>query len=662
MLGGDNDERRLRLGLVALFLALAVPTGAVLWQAYGQLKWEAFHQYRTQAEELTARIDSTLAERVANAESRSFAEFSFLNIEGDPGAGFLQRSPLSQFPVPQEIPGAIGYFQVDDVGRFSSPLLPAPEADAAGLGIGDSEFQARSRLEREIRDVLVGNSLAGGQEISQPSTQALFDQINQAPPTAANAASPAPEEAGDLDRASQYSKVSELKFDDAFQKKSQSVEGEALERGAFEQAEESQSSAGNRLRRTERAALPEPADSADKLELEERVDQDLRVSTFESAIDPFEFGMLESGEFVLFRKVWREGERYVQGVLLDRDAFLNEAIISAFRTTVLSEMSDLVVAFGEDVIQVVQAEDSTPGTYPSSEMAGELLYQGRLSSPLGALELIFSVKQLPAGPGASVLRWTTILLISVFGLGFMGLYRLGLGQIRLARQQQDFVSSVSHELKTPLTSIRMYSEMLKEGWADEARKEQYYAFIHDESERLSRLITNVLQLASITRNEPRFELEPRSLAELMDLIRSKIASQVERAGFELFMELEGPGEASIEIDEDCLMQIVINLVDNAIKFSRGSEQARIEIRAGSGSKGMARISVRDFGPGIPREQMKKIFRLFYRPQSELTRETVGTGIGLAIVHQLALAMHGRVDVVNVDPGAEFGVEFPLRKG
>jgi signal transduction histidine kinase len=77
---------------------------------------------------------------------------------------------------------------------------------------------------------------------------------------------------------------------------------------------------------------------------------------------------------------------------------------------------------------------------------------------------------------------------------------------------------------------------------------------------------------------------------------------------------------------------------------------------------MARISVRDFGPGIPREQMKKIFRLFYRPQSELTRETVGTGIGLAIVHQLALAMHGRVDVVNVDPGAEFGVEFPLRKG
>lgn len=104
-----------------------------------------------------------------------------------------------------------------------------------------------------------------------------------------------------------------------------------------------------------------------------------------------------------------------------------------------------------------------------------------------------------------------------------------------------------------------------------------------------------------------------------------------------------------------MMQIVINLVDNAIKFSRDADIRRVEIGARLESDNRVRLSVRDYGPGIPREQMKKIFRLFYRPRSELTRETVGTGIGLAIVHQLTTAMGGEVDVRNREPGAEFGV-------
>jgi len=81
-----------------------------------------------------------------------------------------------------------------------------------------------------------------------------------------------------------------------------------------------------------------------------------------------------------------------------------------------------------------------------------------------------------------------------------------------------------------------------------------------------------------------------------------------------------------------------------------------------GSDGWARFSARDYGPGIPRDQIKKIFRLFYRTESELTRETVGTEIGLAIVHQLAVAMSGKADVINRDPGAEFGVSFPAAAG
>ena len=113
------------------------------------------------------------------------------------------------------------------------------------------------------------------------------------------------------------------------------------------------------------------------------------------------------------------------------------------------------------------------------------------------------------------------------------------------------------------------------------------------------------------------------------------------------------------MDADCFTQIVINLVDNAIKFSRDADTKRIEILASPTANDQILFSVRDFGPGIPKNQLKNIFRMFYRTESELTRETVGTGIGLAIVHQLTLAMDGNVDVINCEPGAEFRLTFPV---
>jgi signal transduction histidine kinase len=205
----------------------------------------------------------------------------------------------------------------------------------------------------------------------------------------------------------------------------------------------------------------------------------------------------------------------------------------------------------------------------------------------------------------------------------------------------------------------MYGEMLKEGWAEPGKRQQYYEYIHDESERLSRLISNVLQLAKITRNEPQFDLKPVPVGELMSRVQAKIAGQVQSAGFELDFETDTRiGEVSIDIDEDCFVQIIINLIDNAIKFSREATEKRIEISCKPGHGNTVIFSVRDFGPGVPADQMKKIFQLFYRSESELTRETVGTGIGLAIVHQLCLAMNAKVEVINRQPGAEFTLTFP----
>jgi len=700
------DQGRLKRLLAFFFMALAIPTGVLIWQAYSQLKWEAFHQYRGMAEELTRRIDASLTERIEAAEARSFADYTFLVVSGDPSANFVQRSPLSELPVTQDLPGVIGYFQVGTEGEFSTPLLPQSDSEPASFGIGAAEYDQRLQLSRQIQEILGDNrlvqnqptSLKEGLEFSPASPAAGLDAVEaeeaesqidgesveylhrQAAGFTAEITMPREQAARqdevysqaifdrlgtikkDLDDQYAADKVSDIKLDPAYQKKSEAVEKLRQE---MQSRYDLSADAPGRSKRREQIALPESKSVGSRPATQEPVANlagsvDLRISTFESEIDPLEFSLLDSGHFVLFRKVWRDGQRYIQGLLIDQESFLQEAFDQHFQDTGLAAMSNLIVAYQDDVLRTLSGNRHSDYLSRSQTFDGSLLYRIRLSTPLNGLELIYSINVLPPGPGATVLGWVTFVLAIVFLGGFYTVYRLGLSQIRLARQQQDFVSAVSHELKTPLTSIRMYGEMLREGWADPAKQQQYYEYIHDESERLTRLISNVLQLAKITRNEPQFDLKPVPAGELMSRIEAKISGQVLNAGFELEFDTDPRADqVSINIDEDCFAQIVINLIDNAIKFSKDAEKKRIEISSRLGKENAVIIAVRDFGPGVPKDQLKKIFQLFYRSESELTRETVGTGIGLAIVHQLSQAMEGKADVVNREPGAEFRVSFPV---
>jgi len=702
------DRIRLRNFLALFFLALALPTAVLIWQAYSQLKWEAFHQYRGVAEELTQRIDARLNDMIKTADARSFADYTFLVVSGDPSANFVQRSPLSAYPVTADLPGVLGYFQVDSNGDFSSPVLPPEGAEAGSLGISETEYRDRLQLAQELQAVLADNRLVQSRSASSvrrdiatfaaaPSTlaeeekeldalgglitsstdkdanetysQQIFDQLNQ-PRQRTGYASDSydlvniddaiGEAVTAQQRPNKGGSVSGLKLDAELQEKSEALERETP---AESRLAEVSAFAEGRGKRKEQSALPEPVAVAESEQIANvSWPTDLRISTFESEIDPFEFSLLDSGHFVLFRKVWRDGERYIQGLIVDQETFTQDVISANFMGTALADITSLIVAYQDDVIYTISGRDSLSYPNVADELDGTLLYRSRLAAPLNSLEVIFSIKRLPPGPGASVLGWVTLVLAIVFVGGFLALYRMGLSQINLARQQQDFVAAVSHELKSPLTSIRMYGEMLKEGWADEDKRQAYYEFIHDESERLSRLISNVLQLARITRNEPHFDVRPTKVAELMSKTESKISSQIERAGFELRISRDEEADcAAINIDEDCFAQMIINLVDNAIKFSGNVENKIIEISSKPSGDNQILFSVRDHGPGIAKDQMKKIFQLFYRSESELTRETVGTGIGLAIVRQLAVAMDGNVDMVNAEPGAEFRIRFPVVK-
>src|SRR5688572_25251712 len=162
------DERGLKLVLAAFFFALAVPAGVLIAQAYSQLKWQAFRSTQVSAEELASRIDAALHMTMAAEDARSFGDYSFLVVEGDAAANFVQRSPLSAFPVVSAVPGVLGYFQVDAAGKLTTPLLPEEGVAAASYGITPADEAARAERVAQLRAVLATNELVRAREDPAP--------------------------------------------------------------------------------------------------------------------------------------------------------------------------------------------------------------------------------------------------------------------------------------------------------------------------------------------------------------------------------------------------------------------------------------------------------------------------------------------------------------
>ncbi len=227
-------------------------------------------------------------------------------------------------------------------------------------------------------------------------------------------------------------------------------------------------------------------------------------------------------------------------------------------------------------------------------------------------------------------------------------------QVQLSRKKDDFISAVSHELRTPLTSIRMYTEMLEKDWVKtDGKRKEYYSTMRQESERLTRLIENVLDFSRIQRGKKRYEFTMGNVNTCIDEVVEMMRPYADRAGFTLLTEFEEVG--SFSFDRDAVVQIVINLLDNALKYAREADDKFILVRTCQ-QKDYVVIEVEDHGPGIARSQQKKIFDAFYRCGDESTRQATGTGLGLALVKRFAEAHHGFVEIVSAKPtGALFRV-------
>ena len=230
-------------------------------------------------------------------------------------------------------------------------------------------------------------------------------------------------------------------------------------------------------------------------------------------------------------------------------------------------------------------------------------------------------------------------------------------EFRLADLQSQFVASVSHELKTPLTAIRMFAETMQMGRARGRETEsEYLETIVSECERLSRLVDDVLQFSKMERGHKVYRFRPSDLASVVDSACRAMQYPVREQGIDLRTSI-AEDMPPVRADRDALEQAILNLLSNALKYSGNSRLIEVELER---EEREAAIRVTDHGVGIPAEEQERIFERFYRVQTTENQRIPGTGIGLALVEHTAKAHGGRVEVRSAPgQGSAFTIYLPL---
>ncbi len=381
----------------------------------------------------------------------------------------------------------------------------------------------------------------------------------------------------------------------------------------------------------------------------------LQNETVQVGIEPFRpivTGGVDADKSVFGKQIFLVRDVYVQDRHFRQGFQLNEAKL-------IEEVKKSAVSFMRDGMSF-----ELPQTRKARPENGDAAYTAVLDFGFGYLPLYLreTVPAVLVKQASQLRTWYFGIVGVVFlavTLALVSLWRYARAQLKLAQKKDDFISAVSHELRTPLTSIRMYSEMLEKSWVkSEEKVVEYYRSMRQESERLSRLIENVLDFSRIQKGRKKYTF---SVGDLNDCIAGVVAIMRPYAaqnGFSIETELEQFGQ--IAFDRDAIKQIIVNLLDNAIKYAREAEDKTVTVRTKSNAQFIL-IEVEDHGPGVPHRQRKRIFEEFYRLGSEATRETTGTGLGLALVKRFAQAHNGFVEILAAKPaGSIFRVGLALQ--
>lgn len=342
------------------------------------------------------------------------------------------------------------------------------------------------------------------------------------------------------------------------------------------------------------------------------------------------------GDRLSFIGWMRQGDGEVRGVELETVKVLSEFLSVIKRNLPNGLAVELRDGFGKCVVRT--------RAHRPEEMSPELALDIGLPG--------YTLAVWRVVPRSHALRYLTTLLPPFLALVLGGVLLV----LEITRERREsmlktsFVSNVSHELKTPLTAVRLSAEMLREGRVKEEAQARYLEVIVRESERLTRLVDNVLDFGRLERGRRKFNLEARDVNELLSVAEAQ-RPRVEAAGLTLMVR-SAPMPVMRTFDLDAVGQVLVNLIDNAVKYAASGKTVEVSVSE------RGEITVADRGPGIAAKHRSRIFERFYRCDDSITAKSSGSGLGLSIASRLMAGMGGElVFAPRAGGGAVFIIKF-----
>ncbi len=642
--------KRLKILILIFCLALSIPLAYLILLTYHSLEQEEVAELQYFADTMFDEIEKALAVLILREEKRAVDEYDFYYTPPETYNSEPAPPSLSQLPDENYI---LGYFQNNPDGAFQTPLVndihtAAPQqkniltelkninqvfnqkrTDAAGT----QEWPAAPHVPKAQAEK--GASLAAnylkleqsekpkarlGLEKKQvqkitPRQALAFKQRNKSGPASA---APYSSKTNSAESVLSFKDTSDSRLNDADTKNITGFWGRKSARNSKEMLE------------TEAAINALESDDA----------LDTNADRLKVEVAPMQSVFINDKRIFLFRRIVIENMIYRQGLVIRVDEFLSYLANQYFASQPMAQFTQLQLEITDQRRRTAWVKAGVTAGQPKFSLSRVF------PRPFSFLQGSLTCERIPKTAGRKTLTIMLTVLAVIILLGFFAIYQSARTVVDMSERRSEFVSSVTHELKTPLTNIRMYIEMLEQGIAPTHEREQeYFRILDSESARLSRLINNVLEFSKLEKKELHLDLKQGTFEDVIAKIKEVISEKLRQEGFKLI--INHPKIKSFKYDREMMIQILINLIENCIKFGRTAVDKEITLRVGF--KGdCAEISISDTGPGVPRHALKKIFDDFYRVDNSATRTTRGTGIGLAFVKKCITACGGKVAAANND--------------
>jgi signal transduction histidine kinase len=648
--------KKLKILILVFCITLSVPLGYFVLRTYRSLEQEEISELRYFAVTLFDQIEEELASFVLEEEGRPVDQYRYYYAPSQEISvpQNLVPSPLSQ---PPKKPYILGYLQNDPDGSFHTPLVKSDQTIPPDLTKLVAQLNEVNRIFNQKRTKTAGSAEVKTDEIlakrereqvstfadkyldfsrSQKSSRAYLGQEKSrveeiTPDQAINLARRNQEEAP-----TQRRRPPEVQDE---QEEWKETPSEVADPMAGEPSKDKEAVSVGRY-----AASPSrPSAAAISLD-----SQKLQVE-----VAPLQAVFINDRQIFIFRRIVINNQIFRQGFVLLIDEFLPHLVDEYFSDQPMAVFANLRLSV------IDRGEETT------SHQSGAIVQHPNFSlertfpRPFSFLRASLTCAHIPKSVGRSTLNIMMVVLAVIILMGLFAIYQSARQVVALSERRSRFVSSVTHELKTPLTNIRMYIEMLEQGIArDPEREQEYLRILGSESSRLSRLINNVLEFSKFEKKQTRLNLQAGTLEEVVQEVKEVMQEKLRQEGFSLKVEMEEL--PPFHYDREAMILILINVIDNSMKFGKSLSRREITIRVWP-EPDRVQISVSDTGPGIPRHDLTKIFDDFYRVDSDLTRTTGGTGIGLALVNKLVNLMGGSVRAENnAGPGCTITISFPTK--